>query len=70
MSNEKCTWTYVANVNIWPKLIWMNNYRIRLKSKGSCLKQEDKTPFTPKNVVNLFTVYQFISEIACFELLK
>ena len=30
--------------------------RIRLKCKGSCLKQEDKAAFTPKNVVNLFIV--------------
>ena len=80
MSNEKFTCTYVANVNIWRKLMWMNNYRIRLRSRGSCLKQEDKTPLTPKNVVNLFTVYELdtwsrdlntdsISEIACLELL-
>ena len=30
--------------------------RIRLKFKGSCLKQEDKVAFAPKNVVNLFIV--------------
>ena len=34
------------------------NTRIRLKFKGSGLKQEDTTPFTPKNVVNLFIVYE------------
>ena len=36
----------------------MNNSRIRLKFKGSYLKQEDKAAFTPKNVVNLFIVYE------------
>ena len=36
----------------------MNNTRIILKFKGTCLKQEDTTPFTPNNVVNLFIVYE------------
>ena len=36
----------------------MNNAKIRLKSKGSCLKQEDKVSFTQKIVVNLFIVYE------------
>ena len=36
-----------------------NNSKIRLKFKGSCLKQEDKAPFTPNNVVNLFIIYKF-----------
>ena len=31
---------------------------MRLKSKGSCKKQEDKAPFPPSNVVNLFVVYK------------
>ena len=57
MSNEKFTSTYIANVSICPKLIWMNNSRIRLKFKGSCLKQ-DKAVYTPKIVVNLFIVYE------------
>ena len=35
----------------------MNNSRIRLEFKGNCLKQ-DKAPFTPNNVVNLFIVYE------------
>ena len=30
--------------------------RLRLRIEGSCLKQEDKTPVTPNNVVNLFIV--------------
>ena len=29
---------------------------MRLKFEESCLKQEDKVPFTPKNAVNLFIV--------------
>ena len=36
----------------------MNNFKIRLKLKGSCLKQEDKAACTPKNVVNLFNAYE------------
>ena len=36
----------------------MNNSRIRLKFKGSYLKQEDKADFTPNNVVNLFIIYE------------
>ena len=36
----------------------MNNSRIRLKFKGSYLKQEDKAAFTPNNVVNLFIIYE------------
>ena len=36
----------------------MNNSRIRLKFKGSCLKQGDIAPFTPNNVVNLFIAYE------------
>ena len=36
----------------------MNNARLRLKFKGSCLKQEDKALFTPNNVVNLFIAYK------------
>ena len=36
----------------------MNNSRIRLKIKASCLKQKDKVFFTRKNVVTLFMVYE------------
>ena len=36
----------------------MNNSRIRLEFKGNCLKQEDKPAYTPKNVVNLYIVYE------------
>ena len=35
----------------------MNNSRIKLEFKRSCLKQ-DKAPFTPNNVVNLYIVYE------------
>ena len=34
---------------------------VNLKFKGSCLKQEDKVAFTPKNVVNFFIVYELDS---------
>ena len=43
-----------------PKLVWYN-YKIKQKFKGSSLKQEDKAAFTPKNVVNLFIVYELDS---------
>ena len=39
----------------------MNNFRIRLRFEGSCLKQEDTAPFTLSNVVNLFIVYELDS---------
>ena len=58
MLNEKFTCAYIANVSICPKLIWMNNSKIRLKFKGNCLKQEDEAAYTPKIVVNLFIVYE------------
>ena len=51
LSNEKFMCTYVANVSVCPKLIWINNSKTRLKFKGSCLKQEDTA---------LFVVYLFI----------
>ena len=35
----------------------MNNSRIKLEFKESCLKQ-DKASFTPKHVVNLYIVYE------------
>ena len=49
---------YIANASVCPKLVWMNNSKIRLKFKGSCLKKKDKAPFTPSNVVNLFIAYE------------
>ena len=57
MSNERIRTPVTANRSLSPKLRWMNNSIIRLNFKGSCLKQE-KLTFTPRNVVNLFTVYE------------
>ena len=48
---------FPLNKSISPKLEWMNNFRIRLEFKGSCLKQ-DKAPFTQNNVVNLYIIYE------------
>ena len=45
---------------LFPKLQW-NEYKIRLRLEGSCLKQEDTTIVTPNNLVNLFTVYELDS---------
>ena len=53
MSNEKFTPPFTSNKFFSPKLVWTNNSRIRLEFKGSCLKQEGITVYTPKNVVNL-----------------
>ena len=47
---------YTKTKSLSPKLIWYNS-RVKLKFKGSCLKQDGAT-FTPKHVVNLFTVYE------------
>ena len=55
-SNKMLKCAYVANVSVSPKLILMNNTRIRLKFKASCQRQDDKAPFTPNNVINLFIV--------------
>ena len=57
MSNEKFTPSYTANKGISLELTGSKS-RIELEFKGSCLKQEDKAPFTPSNVVNLFIVYE------------
>ena len=46
-----------TNHSLSPKLIWMNNLRIRVRFKGSWLKQ-DKITFVPKYVVSLFIVYE------------
>ena len=45
---------------LFPKLQW-NEYKIKLRFEGSCLKQEDTTIVTPNNLVNLFTVYELDS---------
>ena len=58
LSNEKIKPTYTSNKRLYPKLVWMNNSRIRLEFKASCLKQEDTTAYTPNNVVSLYTVYE------------
>ena len=46
---------YTASICLSPKLVWYNS-RIKLKFR-SCWKQ-DKSTFTPNNVVNLFVVYE------------
>ena len=56
MSDEKIKPPYTTSKCLFPKLVWYNS-GIKLKFKGSCLKQ-DKATFTPKNVVNLFVVFE------------
>ena len=57
LSNETFTPTFTTNKSFSPKLVWMNNFRIKLDSKRNCLKQ-DKASFTPNNLVNLYIVYE------------
>ena len=45
-----------SNESLSSKLVWYI-FIIKLKFKGSCLKQEDQAAFTTKNVVNVFIVY-------------
>ena len=52
MPNVKIKPPITANDSASPKLRWMNNSRIRVEFKGSCLKQ-DKVTFSQKNVVHL-----------------
>ena len=79
LSNEKEP-PITANHDLSTKLRRMNNSRIRKEFKGICLKQ-DKVTFTPRNVVNLFIVYEldtcsqdlnidFIQKIVYLELLN
>ena len=57
LSNETFMLPFTSNKSISPKLVWMNNSRIRLEFKGTCLKQE-KAPFTPNDVVILYIVFE------------
>ena len=60
LSNEKFKPPHTANESISPKLAWYNS-RIKLKLKGSCLKEEDQADFTRNNVENVFIVYELDS---------
>ena len=51
LSNEKFTCGYAANVSVCRRLIWMKNSKVRLKFKGSCLKQEDKAVFLSQKML-------------------
>ena len=57
LSNEKINFPITSNHSLSPNVICMYNSRMRVRFKGSYLKQY-KVTFTPKNVVNLFTVYE------------
>ena len=57
LSNENIKSPVTANHRVSPKLIWATNSRIRGKFKGCYLKQA-KATFTPRNVVNIFIVYE------------
>ena len=49
--------SYTTSKCLSPNFVWYNS-RIKLKFKGSCLKQKDKAAFTPKNMVNCFIIYE------------
>ena len=57
MLNKKTEPQFTANRSLSPKLVCMNNSKIRLRFTGSCLRQEFAT-FVPNNVVNVFVVYE------------
>ena len=57
LSNKKNMPPYTISKSLSPKLEWCN-FRIKLKFKGSCLKQEHKAALTPKIVVNFFVAYE------------
>ena len=57
LSNVKIKSHITANHSLSPKLIWMNNSKIKLRIIGSCLKQDNVT-FTSRYVVNLFIFYE------------
>ena len=56
-SIEKFKSFITANNSLSSKVRRINNSRIRVEFKGSCLRQ-DKVTFTTRNVVNLFIAYK------------
>ena len=56
LSNERTKFPITAYNSLSPKLRWINNSKIRVEFKGSCLIQ-DKVTFTQRNVIYLFIVY-------------
>ena len=61
LSNEKFQSLFTTNKILSQKLVWMNNSRRVLRLEGSCLKQEDTTPFAPSNVASLLIAYELDS---------
>ena len=57
LSKEKIRPRITTNHILSRKLRFMSNLRIRVKFKGSCLKQGNVS-FTPRNTLNLFIVYE------------
>ena len=47
---------YTTSKSLFPKRVWYNS-GIKLRFRGTCLKQE-KATFTPKYVVNFFIVHE------------
>ena len=64
--------TITANHSLSRKLTWMNNSRIRVEFKGSCLKL-GRVTFTTRNLLNLFGVYELryvITKFKCWNYTK
>ena len=57
LPNKRIKPHITPNHSLSPKLTWMNNSKIKVRFKGSYLKQ-DKTSFTLRHVVNLFIAYK------------
>ena len=57
---RKITPPFTSNTSLSSKIVWCSS-RTRLEFKGSCLKQERKAAYTPKNVVIFFIVYELDS---------
>ena len=55
LPNETIRLPVTENHSFSPKIVSVNNSRIRVRFKGTCLKQ-DKVTFTPRNVINLFFI--------------
>ena len=53
---EKIKPAIIANNSLFPKLLWMNNSKIRVQHKGSSL--QDRMTFIPRNIVNSLFLYK------------
>ena len=57
LSSESIKAVSASNNSLTPALDYYDTSKIRVKFRGSCLKQ-DKSTITQKNIVNIYIVYQ------------